>query len=172
MPANLNYHTGLFGFGTNGLVPVASANDVLTIVAGPGRITKVHRVIFSGGAGALIFVNINAILRGAADSGGTATNPPIIPLGATVPTALPVASTVVSAYTANPTPGSPFIGSIGSIRLPLVDGSASNTGPRPWDFDWRMSPVVLGPGMNLAFNFGSVTITTGNFSILGVISEE
>lgn len=95
-----------------GLVPAASATDLLTVTGVAGHIVRVTRVECTGTSTAAGAATLVALVRSTANSAGTSTSPVAVPADPSDSAAL----ASVKAYTANPTVGTP----IGPVRASVM----------------------------------------------------
>src|SRR5690242_6665608 len=104
-----------------GLAVASSATDVFTITGSASKLTRVSRIRISGiktTAGA--DVDVQAVKRSTANTGGTSTNPVLVPYDS----ASPAAASTVTAYTANPTLGITVgVIAVDSVFIPLATAS-------------------------------------------------
>src|SRR5207245_6086953 len=109
--------------GSVGIVPAASATDLVTIICSATRkilIIKVYVACTQTTAGT---IDVQFVKRSTADTGGTSTTPALVPFDSGDPTATAVAN----AYTVNPT-----LGTITGVGWPyklacLATGTATPT---------------------------------------------
>lgn len=153
-----------FGSGTTGLVAAAAATDIAKLCGSATKVIRVSKISVSGRATAAASVDVALVLRSTAGSGGTATTPFIQPYDSQYPTA----TAVFSAYTANPTIGTPVGGTGASLaqdQLFLGNLTTGAPGARlvyTFGFDRPSSQVVLrGVANCLAVNLNGQT-ASGN----------
>src|SRR5437879_6044179 len=103
--AKTTYSSAFFG-----LVPAASATDVLCIAGSATKVVRINRITIGGTAGTLVNLPVQAVRRVTADTGGTAAlttaNPGITTQIASRDTGQATnasATAVLISYTANPT---------------------------------------------------------------------
>lgn len=158
-----------FGSGIRGLVAAASATDIYKICGSASRVVRVSRISISGRATAAASIDVSLVLRSTAGSGGTSTSPLIQPYDSQYPTA----TAVLSAYTANPTIGTPVGGAgaaLATSQLFLGDLTTGAPGaPLVYTFgDRPSSQVVLRGAANcLAINLNGQT-ASGNLMEIAV----
>ncbi|HUZ95751.1 MAG TPA: hypothetical protein VMU57_12655 [Edaphobacter sp.] len=114
-----------------GLVPAASATDLLTITGVAGHIVRVTRAECTGTATAVGAANLVALVRSTANTGGTSTTPAAIPADPSDA----AAGATVKAYTANPTVGT-SVGPVRAAVLVLTPTSSTTIAEDPvnWTF--------------------------------------
>jgi hypothetical protein len=133
-----------------GLVPVAG--DILTFTAPTvqGRLMKLIRLSVTAVATAASVADLILVKRSTVDTAGTGagvSTTPYDPQSA-------AASTIVTSYTAAPTPGTLIGSAIRAAKLTYGLAASGPTGPVTWQFADRasMAPRLFGPPQ------GSVTV--------------
>lgn len=155
-----------------GLVPAASATDLVCL---SGSATKTVRLVdlkLSGTAGTLVTLPVNVLRRIALDSGGTAASTTANPAntiasrdtGQGLNTA---ASAVPISYTANPTINDSSPVYVDSALFTL-NTTAAATNPIATDFNFAalnsgnvLPPTVRGAAQQICVNLGGVSISSG-----------
>lgn len=171
----VTYSAGFFG-----LVPPASATDMVCITGSASKTVRVHRVVLAGTAGTLVTLPVQVVRRVSVDTGGT--------LGTT--TANPnnniakrdagtgTASAVLSSYTAVPTINDSAPTYLDSALLTL-NTTAVATNPLATIFEWSRDienliqvPVLAGAAAQLCVNFNAVSVSSGVLNGSVTWSEE
>lgn len=147
-----------------GLVPASSATDIFTITGSATKTVRVTRIEVVGTTTSATPAALDIVLlkRSAADTSGTSTAPTIVPHDSNDA----AATSVVAAYTANPTVGT-LVGNLRNQKLMLTLGTYTATDFPPvdrvtWEFGNRPGAqciVLRGVGDVLAINLGGVTAT-------------
>jgi hypothetical protein len=170
--AKATYSAAFFG-----LVPAASATDLVCIAGSATKTVKVMQVKLSGTAGTLITTPLQLLRRASADTGGTAgsttANPAnTISLRDTIQAA---ATATLIAYTANPTivDTAPTYVDSQSITLPVSGTTAASVVPTTFEYgmfieDIVAPPTLRGIAQQICVNAGAVSISSG--VINGVIT--
>ncbi len=146
-----------------GLVPAASATDLLTITGVAGHIVRVTRAECTGTATAVGAANLVALVRSTANSAGTSTSPAAIPADPSDSAAL----AVVKAYTANPTVGT-AVGPVRAAVLVLTPTSSTTIAEDPvnWTFGnnagTRAGVVLRSASQVFALNGNAVSFPAGS----------
>lgn len=148
----------------------ANATDFFTITGSASKTIRIQRIStdFTGGGSV---VRVQLVKRSTANSGGTSTTPTAVAHDSTNA----AATSVVRAYTANPTLGT----LVGAIRAeatnsPLLSGSNDNQVVH-WDFGDNANEqqvILRGAGEVLALNFNSATLSGGVASAYVQWTEE
>jgi hypothetical protein len=113
LPKN-TYSSSFFG-----LVPGASATDVVCIAASSTKTVRVQRITI-GGTGTAVSLPISVVRRASLDTGGTAATSTALPVAYALDSANAAASAIVTAYTANPTINDTAPGILDNGNLGLV----------------------------------------------------
>ena len=161
-----------------GLVPPASATDMVCIAASATKTVRLDRVVITGYAGTAVALPIQVVRRVSLDTGGTAAsttaNPGITTQIASRDTGLATnlsASATLVSYTAVPT-----INDSAPVYLDsAVLGLAANTVgvvSVPAVFDWsrdiennvQVPTLAKGSTQQICVNFGAVSITSGSLN--------
>lgn len=145
-----------------GLAVAASATDIFTILGSATKTVRITRLRISGTkttAGAAIDVQL--IIRSAADTAGTKTNPTLIPYdSASAP-----ATAIVAAYTTNPTLGT----TVGTLVADSVFVALNTAASGLLDYTFGNRPaqaiVLRGVAQQLAVNLNAVTVGGGTFDL-------
>jgi hypothetical protein len=144
-----------------GLVPAASATDILTIApATPTGIIRILSLDISGIATTAASPDMLLIKR-APNTGGTSTAPPGVPLITGVPTA------ILAAYTVNPVSLGVAVGTMFARKLNLALAGAAQA-PQSFNFSGSaqyQGLTLIGSGQVLAVNLGGATISGGSIDI-------
>ena len=151
-----------------GLVPAASATDVICLAGSATKTVKLIGVRLSGSAGTLVSLPITLVRRVSADTGGTAGSTTANPANTISPrdTNNATATAVPIAYTANPTivDTAPTYLDSAELTLPVTSAGTSIT-PLVFDYE-RVSnltqPVTLrGVAAQACLNFNAVSVSSG-----------
>lgn len=152
-----------------GLVPAASATDLVCISGAAGKTIKLQQVKLSGSAGTLVSLPITLLRRASLDSGGTAattTANPANNISARVTTNA-TAKAVPISYTANPTVNDTSPTYIDSQELTLPVTSAG-TVINPLVFDFRgdasallQPPTLTAAAQQICVNLNAVSVSSG-----------
>jgi hypothetical protein len=146
-----------YAAGFNGLVPPASATDVVTITGSASKVITVTRVVFtlSTTSGSGFAYNLSLLKRSTANSGGTSTTATAVPYDSNDA----AATAVVRGYTANPTTGT-LVGTIRNLRTSAVT-QGSNTNVITFELGTLSSQSIRLRGTNevLAINLNATSIT-------------
>lgn len=141
-----------------GLVPAASATDLVQIIGSATTIVAIRRIRVSGKAGTAITVPVTLAKRSTANTGGTATTPTPTPLDS----ADAAATAVASFYTVNPTTGTET-GIVGARDVTL---NVTTLGGVAGEWDLRDAPIILrGVAQAFAIKANATTVTTGTLNI-------
>jgi hypothetical protein len=164
-----------------GLVPAASATDVVCLSGSATKTIKIQKIVLTGSAGTAVNVPINILRRTALDSGGTegaTTANPANTIAKRLTTSA-TASAVPISYTANPTLNdtSPTYLDSGVLSLPLTSTAGLTT---PLVFDYTrdnvnlMQPPTILAGVTgqICANFTEVTVSSGVVNGVLVWTEE
>lgn len=152
-----------------GLVPVASATDVVCISGAAGKTIKVMSFKLSGSAGTLVTLPVTLLRRASLDSGGTAASTTANPANTISKrnTGYGTASAVPISYTANPTINdtSPTYVDSASLTLPVTTAGVV-TIPLHFDFGKDMENLMAPPTLRsateqLCLNFNGVSVSSG-----------
>lgn len=153
-----------------GLVPAASATDVICISGSASKTVKVTKIVLSGTAGTLVTLPVTLLRRASADTGGTAASTTANPANTISKrdTTFGTATAVPIAYTANPTIGdsSPTYIDSASVTLLVTGTNAASVTPLVFDFGRDNSnlnaPVVLrGVAQQVCLNFNAISVSSG-----------
>ena len=157
-----------YSAGFTGLVPAASATDVVCLAGSATKTVKVTKIVLGGTAGTLVTLPVLLTKKATADSGGTAAGTTANPANTITPldSQFPTATAVPISYTANPT-----INAAGTIlaartlTLPVTSAGVASI-PTVWDFGAGnsnlLSPIVLrGAAQQICLNFSAVSVSSG-----------
>jgi hypothetical protein len=148
-----------------GLTPAATATDLLVIVGSATKTVRVKRISVSGGSTSGGSVDLVALRRSVANTGGTAAT--VTPAKGDSQSA--AATAVVSAYSANPSALGASAGVIASRKfaLPAAGNEVSIV------IEFPGSGIVLrGVAESLAINLNGSTIPSGSSISVGVAWKE
>lgn len=157
-----------YSAGFTGLVPVASATDVVCLAGSATKTVKVTKIVLGGTAGTLVTLPVLLTKKATADSGGTAASTTANPANTITPldSQFPTATAVPISYTANPT-----INAAGTIlaartlTLPVTSAGVASI-PTVWDYGAGnsnlLSPIVLrGVAQQICLNFSGISVSSG-----------
>lgn len=158
-----------YSAGFIGLVPVASATDVICLAGSATKIIKVTMIRLSGTAGTLVSLPVTLVRRAAVNTGGTAASTTANPANniSKRDTTQATASAVPISYTANPTitDSSPTYLDSAELTLPTT---AAGVVSLPLVFDYGKdlanlnAPVTLrGAAQQVCLNFNGVSVSSG-----------
>lgn len=153
----------------SGLVPVASATDVVYIPGSATKTVRVTRVLVTGTAGTAVSVPVILVKRSAANTGGTCAAMTAVPIDS----ANAVATAAPASCTANPTLGT-AVGTVASLStfLSLSSASGANTSPIIFGTDGGQPLILRGVAQTLGVNFGGVSVSSGVVSVTLEWTEE
>lgn len=158
-----------------GLVPPASATDMVCIAASATKTVRVDRIVISGSAATALSLPITVVRRASLDTGGTAAsttaNPGITTQIASRDTSLALntaASATLISYTAVPTINDTSPVYLDSAQLGLAANTVGVVSA-PVVFDWsrdinalvQVPSLAKGSTQQICVNFNSTSITTG-----------
>lgn len=161
-----------------GLVPPASATDMVCIAASASKTIRVQRVVITGSAATAVALPIQVVRRASLDSGGTAAsttaNPGVTTQIASRDTgqALNTAATAtLISYTAVPTINDNSPVYLDSAVLGIAATSVGVVSA-PTVFDWsrdnanllQVPTLAKGSTQQICVNFGGVSITSGSLN--------
>jgi hypothetical protein len=158
-----------YSAGFIGLVPAASATDVICLAGSATKTVVLQHVRLSGSAGTLVSLPITLVRRVAVNTGGTAASTTANPANTISKrdTNYPTATAVPISYTANPTitDTSPTYLDSASLTLPVTSAGVVSI---PLEFSYYegnaalLSPVVLrGAAAQVCLNFNAVSVSSG-----------
>jgi hypothetical protein len=141
-------------------VPQTAAGDAVVICGSATKTVRIKRVELSGTDATAQSATVKAIVRSAANTGGTSTTATNVPRDSNNA----AATAVVKAYTAIPTPGA-AVGDVRDSILALPDGATLLAGaPLAWDFNpsnLTQEVVLRGVAQCFAVNFPNALSTAG-----------
>ena len=152
------------------LAPAATATDIFTIIGSGTKTIRVTRIQISGVATAAGAYDVQLVKRSTADTLGTSTAPTLIPHDSNDA----AATSVVAAYTANPTLGTAVgVLQVKKITVSTVAGAIpivpTEFRPAPNE---RAIAVLRGAAQQLCVNLNGVTMTGGSLSLDVSFTEE
>jgi hypothetical protein len=179
------YAKNTFSSAFFGLVPPASATDMVCITGSASKVVRVDRIVLTGTAGTLVQLPVQVVRRATADTGGTlattTANPGVTTqiasrdTGQTLNTS---ATAVLASYTAVPTINDAAPVYLDSQLLTLAVTSVA-TQAVPTIFDWSRDiennvqvPTLRGVAQQLCVNFNAVSISSGVLNGAITWSEE
>lgn len=158
-----------YSAGFIGLVPAASATDVICLAGSATKTVTLQMVRLSGSAGTLVSLPITMVRRVAVDSGGTAASTTANPANtiAKRDTNFPTATAVPISYTANPTINdtSPTYMASAQLTLPVTSAGVV-INPLEWRFfegnqALLSAPILRGAAAQFCLNFNAVSVSSG-----------
>lgn len=168
---NLEGQKATYSASVVGLVAAAAATDIFTIKGSGTKTIRVTKIRFSGSATSSAIGDLVILKRSSADTGGTSTNPTMVPHDS----ADSAATATVNAYTANPTLGT-LIGSISTLKTalpsattPAFTGSAIDI---PYGLRNERDIVLRGTAEQCAINLNGQTITGSSLDLDITWTEE
>lgn len=155
-----------------GLVPAASATDILCLNQSATKAVHLDQVVVSGSAGTAITTPVVVKLNHSLDTGGTPATGLALPAPAAANSADPAATATLTAYTANPTIPDSTPAYLGAQAISFAVTTTANT---PTQFlpstasdifnkGWDM-PALATPVQQICLNLNATTITTGVLAI-------
>jgi hypothetical protein len=169
-----------YSAGFIGLVPAASATDLVCIHGAAGKTVKLVQIKLSGSAGTLVSLPITLVKRVSLDSGGTAASTTANPannINSRLSTQA-TASAVPISYTANPTINDTSPTYIDSAELTLPVTSAGTVSV-PLVFDYstdpvnlRQQPTIISATSQICVNLNAVSVSSGLVNGTLVWTEE
>jgi len=150
-----------------GLVPPASATDVICLGGSASKVVKLTSVRLSGTAGTLVSLPITLVQRASANTGGTAASTTANPANtiAKRDTTQATATAVPIAWTAVPTivDTAPRYVDSQSLTLPVT---SAGTVIVPLQFDYGLAdlnapPTLRGVAQQLCLNFNTISVSSG-----------
>lgn len=153
-----------------GLVPAASATDLVCIKGSATKTVVVRSIRLSGTAGTLVTLPVTLLRRASADTGGTAASTTANPANTISKrdTTNATATAVPISYTANPTIGdtSPTYIDSQSLTLNVTGTTAAAVVPLVFDFGKDMvnlnqAPVLRGTAQQLCLNLNAISVSSG-----------
>lgn len=145
-----------FSSASNSITLAATATDFWELIGSSTKTVRILKLTISGFATAGASPDILLILRSTANSGGTSSNPTIVPNDSNNS----AATASINLYSANPTLGS-AVGTIRARKLNL--GAAGAAGTIEWKFsDVNDQAIVLrGTSQVLCLNFNGQAVPSG-----------
>lgn len=155
-----------------GLVPAASATDILCINQSSSKAVHVDQIVVSGTAGTAITTPVIVKLNHSLDTGGTAATGLALPVAAAGNSADPAATATLTSYTANPTvtDSTPAYLGVQAISFAVTTGSNSPTQYLPstnadiFNKGWDMPPIAT-PVQQICLNLNATSITSGVLAV-------
>jgi hypothetical protein len=152
------------------LIAASSATDFFTISGSATKKIKVLAMIFSGTKTNSSFEDLYYIKRSTLNSGGTFTNPTIVPNDSTNP----AATAVITAYTENPTLGA-LVGVIRSEKIYLANKNSSapnSTSIADFTNIFSQPYTLNNANESLCLNFNGVTHSGSDLNVTCIWTEE
>lgn len=165
---NVNNWMQSYSAGFIGLVPAASATDIICIAGSASKTIAVTNFTLSGTAGTLVSLPITLVRRVAVDSGGTAASTTANPANTIAKHDVnnATATAVPISYTANPTINdtSPTYIRSANVTLPVTSAGVT-INPLRFDFGNLQNgeqPIILsGAAAQLCLNANAVSVSSG-----------
>ena len=163
-----------------GLVPAASATDLVCIHGSATKTIKLQSLKLSGSAGTLVSLPVTLVRRASVDTGGTAASTTANPANtiAKMDTINATATAVPISYTANPTINDSSPTYIDSAELTLPVTSAG-TVIVPLEFNFArnnsqllQTPTLRGTAQQFCANLNAVSVSSGVINGTLVWTEE
>lgn len=161
-----------------GLVPAASATDILCISGSANKLVKVTGVALSGTAGTLTTVPVVLLRRAAANTAGTLATGVALPVAGRVDSSNGSGTATLAAWTANPTitDSSPVLLAAGNLTTPTV-AAATNAPRLELNFganlpQFTQQAVLRGAAQQLCVNLQGTSISSGVVNITVGWTEE
>lgn len=158
-----------YSAGFIGLVPAASATDVICIAGSASRAVRLQNIRLSGSAGTLVSLPITLVRRVSVDTGGTAATTTANPANNIAKRDInsPTATATLVSYTANPTivDSAPTYLDSQSTTFGTT-AAATVTVPLFLDYakdveNFLFPPTLVGVAAQACLNFNAVTISSG-----------
>ena len=147
-----------------GLVAATTPTDIFTITGSATKTIKILCVEVTVTATTAIFYNLIFLKRSTANSGGTSTNPTVVPRDS----ANPAGTAVVNAYTANPTTLGTLVGNTNSYKAAAATSASGQSNNIIFVklFDANEQPMTLrGTSQVFAINLNSTSLLGSSFNI-------
>lgn len=173
--AKVTYSAAFFG-----LVPPASATDLVCIAGSASKTVRVQNVKIGGTAGTLVSLPLNLVRRVTVDTGGTAALTTANPANTIAKRDVNVAtaSAVLISYTAVPTITDASPTYIDSLMLTLPT-TAAGTVTAPAEFNYARDnasllqpPVLAGIAAQICVNLNAVSVSSGLINGVVTWTEE
>lgn len=157
-----------YSAGFIGLVPAASATDVICIAGSATKQIKIQSIKLSGSAGTAVSLPITVIRRASVNTGGTAASTTANPANTISKrdTTFATATATLIAYTANPTITDASPTYMDSAEITLVVTSSAIAPILLFDYgrnnaDLLSPPVLRGIAQQICLNFNAISISSG-----------
>jgi hypothetical protein len=169
-----------YSAGFIGLVPAASATDLICISGSATKTIRLQSIKLSGSAGTLVSLPITLLRRASLDTGGTAASTTANPANtiSARDTTNGTASAVPISYTANPTivDTSPTYIDSAELTLPVTSAGVVIN---PLEFNYArdtanflQAPVLRGAAQQICVNLNAVSVSSGLVNGTIVWTEE
>ena len=144
-----------FSSASVGVTLAATATDFWQIIGSSSKTVRILKIVISGFATAAITKDILLILA-ANDTGGTASQPTIVPNDSNNA----AATAVINLYSANPTLGT-AVGTIRARKLNL--GATGAAGTIEWNFSNNNDQAIVlrGVAQGLSLNYNGQAVASG-----------
>jgi len=144
------------------ITPAASATDIFTITGNGTTTVFVTKIRLSGTQTTGGLVNVSAIKRSSADSGGTSSSVTAVPHDSNNA----AASATLLNYSANPASTGTAVGTVRQDAVPFSASTATTNNIVEWTFGNNGQPMTLrGTAQQLALNLGGSTVTGGSINV-------
>lgn len=155
-----------------GLVPAASATDILCINQSATKAVHISHIVVSGTAGTAITTPVIVKLNHSLDTGGTAATGLALPVAAASNSSDPAATATLTAYTANPTIPDSTPSYLGAQAESFAVTTTANqflpfelsTEVDLFNKGWDM-PALGTPVQQICLNLNGVSISTGVLAV-------
>lgn len=148
------------------ITPATSATDLFTIIGSGTKTVRIRNMVLYGSQTTGGVVAVSVIKRSTADTGGTSTTGTAIPWSSTDA----AATAVVSAYTANPTVGTP-VGTL-SYDIPFIPIVKDTL----FEYNFNLLPFQVytlnSAAETIAINLNATTVTGGSLTLKISWTEE
>lgn len=149
---------------STGLVPAASATDVMCIAGSASKTIRVVEWSISGTAGTLVTLPIFIAKRASVDTGGTPAAGNALPVAAKNDSTFVASTATLVAYTANPTitDASPGLIRAGTLTLPVTTaGTSSSRLIFNFGFAGSSALVLRGAAQQACVNLSGISVSSG-----------
>jgi len=153
-----------------GLVPAASATDVICIHGSASKTIALQSIRLSGTAGTLVTLPITLVRRTSIDTGGTAASTTANPANTIAKRVVTngTATAVPISYTANPTivDSTPTYLDSASLTLNVTGTTAAAVVPLVFDYgkdaaNLLQQPTLVGAAAQFCLNFNTISVSSG-----------
>lgn len=152
-----------------GIVPAASATDLICLAGKAGTVVRIQKITVSGTAGTAVNVPISITKNAVADTAGTQATAPALPVTYSLDPSVAATVSIATwqANTANPTINdtAPGIIDTQSVNLPTT-AAGSGSGVLSFDFTSVLSqqPILRAVAQQVCINLNSTSVTSGKIN--------